>query len=375
MHNPLTVAVLALAAASPWLPCRTTASPLPAETRQIERVRGPDGKYARQLVRAPLPQVGDHEVLVHVRAVSIQRGDIDDEEAAGFMDLDHGPDLSHRPVGSDAAGDVVSVGRLVKGIRPGQRVASLIFPGYLEHPFTPTTMDHALGLTVRGVFADYAVLRDDGVAPIPDYLTYEEAATLPSSAVTAWEALGIDEHWTRRGSTVLVEGTGGVSSFALVFAVAAGATVIVTSSSDEKLQKARSLGAVGLVNYRSHPAWSEQVRELTGGHGADVVVDMGGRSTLDQSVKSLAYEGSLAIVGGLGGYDGVLPAMGMIEKVAVARGVFGGSRADFLRMCRFMERHRVHPVISHVYAFDDYQQAFGALKSGNVFGKIVLVLQ
>lgn len=349
-------------------------TPVPADTRRIELSRQPDGRYARRLARAPIRAVGDHDVLIRVHAVSLQRGDFDDGEGEGFVDASGAPDRSHQIVGSDAAGEVVRVGRAVRTVRPGQKVVSQIFPGYVDHPAPANLMSRGLGVASDGVFADYVVLNEDAVVPFPTYLTYEEASTLPSSALTAWEALGIPGGWTRRGDTVLVEGTGGVSTFALQFAVALGARAIVTSSSDDKLAKARALGAVAGVNYRTTPAWSAAVKALTAGRGVDLALDIGGRSTLALSLDSLKETGTMAIVGGLGGYDGEISAMDLMAKRAVARGVFGGPRNAFVAMCAFMQAHRVHPVIDRVYPFEDFEAAARHLKSGNFVGKIVLAL-
>src|SRR5262249_30198105 len=155
----------------------------------------------------------------------------------------------------------------------------------------------------------------------------------------------------------LVQGTGGVSIFALQFAAAAKARVIVTSSSDDKLTWARKLGASDGINYKTSPKWSEQVLAKTNGHGADLVVDVGGKDTLDQSVRSLAYGGMVSIVGGLSGYDGALSAVGLLNRTANARGIFVGSRADYERMSRFIEKHRIHPVIDRTFPFDQYDAA------------------
>jgi NADPH:quinone reductase-like Zn-dependent oxidoreductase len=171
-----------------------------------------------------------------------------------------------------------------------------------------------------------------------------------------------------------VQGTGGVSTFALQFAAAAGARVIVTSSSDEKLGKAKALGARDGINYKTEPAWSERVMQLTQGHGADLVVDVGGKSTLDQSVKSLADSGTLAIVGGLSGYDGNISAYGLLMRAATAQGIFVGSRADYLRMLAFMKTHRLHPLIERVYQLDEYEAALKQMADGQFTGKIVLKL-
>ena len=196
---------------------------------------------------------------------------------------------------------------------------------------------------------------------------------MPTAGLTAWNAI-FGRREPRPADVVLVQGTGGVSTFALQFAVAAGAQVIVTSSSDDKLARAKALGARDGINYRTQPAWDERLLQLTHGHGADLVVDVGGKSTLQQSLNGLADGGTVAVVGGLSGYDGNISAWGLLMKAADARGVFVGSRADYLRMLAFIKAHRMHPLIERVYPFGEYQAALERLAAGQFVGKIVLKL-
>jgi NADPH:quinone reductase-like Zn-dependent oxidoreductase len=178
----------------------------------------------------------------------------------------------------------------------------------------------------------------------------------------------------RPGDIVVVQGTGGVSAFAAQFASAAGARVIITSSSDDKLRKAQSFGAKDGINYRTVPMWSARVLELTGGRGADVIVDVGGKTTLEQSVKSLAFGGMLSLVGGLTGYDGQVPAGAFIGRSARAQGIYVGSRTDFEHMNAFIERHKIHPVLDRTFALDRYADAIALMGAGDFVGKIVLKL-
>lgn len=223
------------------------------------------------------------------------------------------------------------------------------------------------------MLADYIVLESTDVVPIPGDLTFAEAATLPTAGVTAWNAVA-GRRPLRASDVVLVQGTGGVSTFALQFAVAAGARVIVTSSSDDKLERALALGAREGINYKVQPEWAQRVLQLTGGHGADLVVDVGGKSTLEQSVNSLADGGTLAVVGGLSGYDGSIPAWGLLMRAASAQAVFVGSRADYLRMLAFMKAHRLHPLIERIYPLEEYEEALKLMATGKFTGKIVLEL-
>jgi NADPH:quinone reductase-like Zn-dependent oxidoreductase len=323
--------------------------------------------YRWKVIEVPTPTVGDNDVLVRVHAFGLNRGDVTK------LQPDSGRDKTGQVPGYDAAGEVVAVGKGVTGIRKGTRVTNTYFEGWVDGPFVSQRLDHARGWTAEGVFAEYLVLPATDVVPIPDGLTYEEAATLPTAGLTAWNAVA-GYHETRAGDVVLVQGTGGVSTFAIQFAAALGARVIVTSSSDDKLARAKALGARDGINYKREPQWSDRVLQLTNGHGADLVVDVGGKETLEQSVACLADEGTLALVGGLSGYDGNISAWGVLKKSARVQGVFVGSRAHYLRMNEFITTHRLHPVIDRVLPFERYDEALKALASGAFVGKIVLTL-
>jgi NADPH:quinone reductase-like Zn-dependent oxidoreductase len=343
---------------------------LPATTRKIvlEKV---EGGYRWKLIEAPVPAVGSHQVLVRVRAVSLNHPDLDILEP-GYSSRNRDP--AGMVAGIDAAGDVLAVGPNVSGIRRGQRVTNTFFTHWSDGPFSQTYLSGAFGWTIDGVFSEYIILPDTAVVPIPDGLSYEEAATLPTSGVTAWSAVTKGRSLTR-GDVVLVQGTGGVSTFALQFAAGMGAHVVATSSSDDKLQRARTLGASDGINYRSTPQWADRVRELTHSHGADLVVDIGGKATLGQSLQSLADAGTVAVVGGLTGYDGAISAYDLLIKGARAEGIFAGSRADALHMGAFIAAHRLKPVIDRVFPFEQHQEALSYFKAGQFVGKVVLKLQ
>jgi NADPH:quinone reductase-like Zn-dependent oxidoreductase len=353
-------------------PSRAAPSAIPATTRQVVLAKDAEGRYAWSLVQVPVPAVRDHQVLVHVYAVALQHGELE------LLDsLNHAAaqarDRTGQIVCSDAAGDVVAVGKLVKSAHIGERVTSLYFADYLDGPLTPEKQSQGHGYQINGVLGDYVLLEDTGIAPMPQSLTYEEAATLPTTALTAWMAT-VGGNNVRPGAIVLVEGTGGISLFALQISGAAGARVIVTSSSDEKLERARALGAHDGINYKSTPAWGDRVLELTNGHGADLVVDIGGKATLEQSIRSVAFGGTVALVGGLGGYGANIPADALIQKVARAQGIYAGSRADYLRMTKFFETHRLHPSIERTYSLENYEAALKDLAAGNFMGKLVIRL-
>jgi NADPH:quinone reductase-like Zn-dependent oxidoreductase len=335
--------------------------------RSVVLERADTGGYRWKLTQAPVPVVGERQVLVRVRAVSLNRGDLDK------LAPDSKNEMSGRVPGYDAAGDVVTVGKQVKDFRAGMRVTSLYFENWVDGPFKAKALERVRGWTMDGVLSDYVVFEETALAPIPEGLSYEEAATLPTAALTAWTAVTADRP-LKAGDVVLVQGTGGVSTFAVQFAAAHGARVIVTSSSDDKIRRAKSFGAGDGINYRTQPAWADAVMELTQKHGADLVIDVGGKDTLEQSLKSLADDGSISLVGGLTGYRGNVSSIGLIMKHARANGIFVGSRADYLRMSDFIVKQRLRPVIDKVYPLEQYDAALEHLASNNFVGKIVLKL-
>ena len=315
--------------------------------------------------KTPVP--GPGEVLVRVRAASLNFRDL-------FI-LEHGLGANQKlPVVplSDGAGEVEAVGRDVTAFRPGDRVAGSFFQTWEDGRFDLSYHAAELGGPTDGMLAEYVVLAETGVVTVPDHLTFEEAATLPCAGVTAWTAL-VDHGRLAAGDTVLAIGTGGVSVFALQFAAALGAKVVVTSSSDEKLDRARLLGAWAGVNYKTTPDWDGEVLRLTDGRGVDHVIEVGGPGTLERSFNSVAAGGHVALVGALTGFGGGGPSlMPLIYRRATASGIYVGSRADFRRLTAFLTEHRLRPVVDRVFDFDDAPAAYGHLKSGSHFGKVVV---
>ncbi len=375
MHKVLKSSVFGFAASTvAWLGTTglAAATSIPSTTRQVVLAKDADGRYGWSLVQVAVPTVGDHQVLIHVRAVALQHGELELLDSLNKSG-DKERDRTGQIVCSDAAGDVVAIGKHVSSVRPGARVTSLYFADYLDGPLTPEKQSRGHGYGINGVLGDYILLEDTGIAPMPAGMSYEEAATLPTAALTAWMAT-VGGNNVPRAGTVLVEGTGGIASFALQISSAFGARVIVTSSSDEKLERARSMGAKDGINYKNVPAWGDRVLELTGGRGADLVVDIGGKATIEQSLKSLAYGGTVALVGGLGGYGAEVSTTELIRKVARAQGVYAGSRADYLRMTKFFESHRLHPLVERTYPMESYAVALKDLAAGNFMGKLVIQL-
>jgi NADPH:quinone reductase-like Zn-dependent oxidoreductase len=340
------------------------AEAVPATTRKVVLQKDGD-RYRWHLVEAPIAPLGDNQVLVHVRAVSLNRGDVD------MLSGGSGRDLTGFVAGTDAAGDIVQVGKRVTRTRNGMRVTSTYFRDWVDGPISAEIENTGHGQSIDGVLGEYVALDETAVMPMLPWMSYEEAVTLPTAGLTAWNAL-VSDRKIRPGDVVLVQGTGGVSMFAAQFAKAFGARVVMTSSSDDKLEKARPYGVDEGINYRTFPDWPKQVLQVTGGHGADFIVNIAGKDTLAQSTQSLAYGGTLAIVGGITGYHGEIPAWDLLAKTAQARGIYVGSQADYRRMLDFISKHRLRPVIDRVYPFEQYAEALQHLESGDFIGKVVI---
>ncbi|HVB34044.1 MAG TPA: NAD(P)-dependent alcohol dehydrogenase [Patescibacteria group bacterium] len=271
---------------------------------------------------------------------------------------------------SDAAGEVVSVGEGVSRFHPGNRVMANFMPGWIEGDINEQKARTALGAAAGGVLAEQIVIDQQGLVEVPEMLSLEEAATLPCAAVTAWNALVVSGKM-KAGDTVLLLGTGGVSLFALQFAHIAGALAIITSSSDEKLARARELGAAVGINYNTTPDWEEHVRELTGGRGVDHVVEVGGAQTLAKSVRAARFGGHIALVGNLTGRAGV-DIVPIFMKCLRLSGILVGSRKMFEDMNRAVAHSGLRPAVDRVFGFEQAAEALAYLESGEHFGKIVI---
>jgi NADPH:quinone reductase-like Zn-dependent oxidoreductase len=242
---------------------------------------------------------------------------------------------------------------------------------YLCGELTLEKSNSALGGAIDGVLAEYVVFNEQGLVKIPEHLSYEEAATLPCAALTAWNAL-VTEGQLKAGETVLLQGTGGVSIFALQFAKMMGAKVIITSSSDEKLQKATQLGADVTINYRTYPDWEEKVWELSDRVGVDHVVEVGGSQTLSKSLRSVRYGGKIALIGVLTGFAGDVSTVSILFKHIRVQGIFVGSRDMFEQMNRAIAQNKLKPVIDRIFSFNEAKEALSYLESGKHFGKVVI---
>jgi len=332
---------------------------------RVFEIRDGFGLDALTLAERPRPEPGPGQVLIKLRAASLNYRDL------MLVKGQYNPKLKLPRVPlSDGVGEVAAVGAGTTRVKPGDRVAGLFMPGWQDGELTEGKARSALGDAVDGLLAEYAVLPEDGVIPVPDHLTAEEAATLPCAAVTAWNAL-VTRGGVHAGETVLIQGTGGVSLFALQFARLAGARVIATSSSDDKLAKVKALGASDGINYKAIPEWADRVRELTGGVGVDHVVEVGGAGTLAQSLRAVRVGGQVSLIGVLTGRGQVDPLPVLTRAVRV-QGIYVGSGATFAAMNRAIALHAFRPVVDRVFPFQEAPEALAYMQSQAHFGKIVL---
>ena len=317
------------------------------------------------LTEADTPRPGRGQVLVRMRAASLNFRDL--SVATGkYMMSKLPPNLV--PL-SDGAGEVVELGEGVTRVRVGDRVAGIFMQSWIGGEMSQEDAGSALGGAIDGVLAEHVVFDERGLVHLPGHLSYEQAATLPCAAVTAWNALfGLQP--VGPGQTVLVLGTGGVSVFALQFAHAAGARVIATSSSDEKLARALAMGASDGVNYKAEPEWQAAVRALTAGRGVDHVVEVGGPGTIQRSVGAARSGGVVTLIGVLS--RGTLDPLAVFAGGAIIRPVYVGSRQMFEAMNRAIASHRIEPVIDRVFPFEEAREAYVHLKGATHVGKVVV---
>ncbi|HVT59591.1 MAG TPA: NAD(P)-dependent alcohol dehydrogenase [Thermoanaerobaculia bacterium] len=326
------------------------------------------------LTERPFPPPGCGQVVVRVRAASLNYRDLMTVEGR----YNPKQKLPLIPC-SDGAGEVVALGDGVSRVRLGDRVSSVFAPHWTAGAADRERLRATLGGPLDGMLAELVALDEDGVVAVPEHLSDEEAATLPCAAVTAWTALlgaGTDggEGGLRAGDTVLLQGTGGVSIFALQFAVLAGARAIVLSSSDAKLERARQMGAAATINYRQLPQWGARVKELTGGRGVDHVLEVGGAATLAQSLQAVRIGGRISLIGFLSGTAAEISLTAIQMRKVRVEGIMVGSRESFEAMNRAIALHRLHPVVDRAFPLADARAAFDHMASGNHFGKIVIQL-
>jgi NADPH:quinone reductase-like Zn-dependent oxidoreductase len=329
-------------------------------------IRNSFGLDSLTLVDRPDPRPGHGQVLLRMRALSLNHRDL-----LVIKGL-YNPRLPLPLVPfSDGVGQVVALGEGVKRVQVGERVCPIFMQKWLDGEVTDAAAKSDLGGGNQGLLAEHVVLDQEGLVRVPEHLTDEEAAPLPCAAVTAWHAL-VSEGGIKPGDTVLTQGTGGVSIFALQFAALAGVRVLITSSNDGKLERARQLGAADGINYKTTPDWDKRVRELTGGVGVDHVVELGGAGTLGKSLKAVRIGGRISLIGALTG--GEFNPMPILMKNVRVQGIFVGSRAMFEAMNRAIAQHRLKPVIDRVFPFSEAREALRYMESGAHFGKVCIRL-
>jgi NADPH:quinone reductase-like Zn-dependent oxidoreductase len=314
----------------------------------------------------PQPRPGRGEVLVKVHAASLNYRDLLMVRGQYNAKMP----LPRIPC-SDGAGEVVEVGEDVKAVTVGQRVAGIFMQNWLDGPANAERNRGALGGDIDGMLAEYVVLPKSGVVGIPEHLSFAEAATLPCAGVTAWNAL-VNAGQVKPGDVVVTQGTGGVSVFALQFAKLMGATVIGTSSSDEKLERAKTLGLHAGLNYRHTPDWANWVLRETSNRGGDLIVEVGGAGTFSQSVQAVRIGGTVAQIGVLSQSDQPLPIAPLLHRQIRVQGVYVGSRAHFETMNRAIAASHLRPVVDKVFAFPEAREALTTMEKGSHFGKIVI---
>ena len=315
------------------------------------------------VVERPDPKPGHGQVLLKMKAWSLNYRDL--LVVKGL----YNPKLKFPFVPlSDGVGEVVGIGDGVTRVKVGDRVAGCFMQRWLAGDLTDAGAKSGLGGAIEGVAAEQVVLSEEGVVKVPQFLSDEEAATLPCAALTAWNALVV-QGGIKAGDSVLIQGTGGVSVFALQFARMMGARVIATSSSNEKLERVKKLGASDGINYKETPAWEEKVRELTGGVGVDHVIEVGGAGTFNQSLKAVRLGGHISLIGVLAG-RGEPNLMPLLMKSVCVQGIFVGSREMFEAMNRAIALHEMRPIVDRVFEFNEIQAALKYMESAAHFGKI-----
>ncbi len=320
----------------------------------------------------PKPQAKPGTVLIKVHAVSLNYRDL-----MVVKGLYNPKMVLPRIPCSDGAGEVVAIGEGVTRVKVGDRVCGIFMQRWLDGPPTAEKSKDALGGDVDGMLTEYVLLHEQGVVRFPEHLSYEEASTLPCAGVTAWNALlhaGDAANPIEPGATVVIQGTGGVSIFALQFGKLLGARVLGTSSSDEKLSRARSLGLDEGCNYKQRPDWSKWVSEATANKGADRIIEVGGAGTFGQSLRAARVGGTIAQIGILSGASTADPIVltPILHKQLRVQGIYVGSRVMFEQMNAAIAKAQLHPIVDKVFGFSQSAEAFAHMESASHFGKIVI---
>ncbi|MDB6128002.1 MAG: zinc-binding dehydrogenase family protein [Verrucomicrobia bacterium] len=330
---------------------------------EIVSGKGLDGlRRTERKLRAP----DDHEVRLRMHAVSLNYRDLMITSGTYPITSEVAPIAV-----ADGAGEVIAVGSRVTRFRVGDRVTGIYFSRWLDGDADPEKLAIVPGASSDGFLADEAVMHEDFLVSTPDHLDFNEAATLSCAGVTAWNALFVEGR-AKPGNTVLLLGTGGVSIWALKLAKAAGLRTIITSSSDEKLERARALGADIAINYRTTPEWQDEVLRRTDGRGVDLVVEVGGHGTLNRSIAATRTSGIIVVIGGLNGFATEIEIMPLLVGAKRLAGIAVGSRSMFEDFVRFVTERRIRPTIDRIFKFDQAREAYAYLETAQHFGKVVI---
>lgn len=330
-------------------------------------IPSPGSIDALRLVERPDPTPGPGQVLVRVKATSLNYRDLITLEGRYARSAPK-PDLV--PL-SDGAGEVVAVGQGVRRWKPGDRVAGCFMQRWHGGEPDAEAFNSAMGGAIDGMLTELALLEDGGLVRLPDHLSYEEGATLPCAGLTAWHAL-VEVGGIKAGDTVVVQGSGGVSIFALQFARAMGARIIATSGQASKREKLAGLGADAVIDYKAVPEWHTEVLRLTGGRGADIVVEVGGAGTLPRSFQAARMGGRIPVIGLLSGVGGEVDPMPILRRNLRVQGIYVGHRQMFEAMNRAIAEAKLRPVVDRVLAFAEAPAAYRHMKAQAHFGKIVI---
>ena len=321
-----------------------------------------------RLVDRPEPTPSAGQVLVRIRAASLNYRDL----IVLRGQYDRSPQLGRIPC-SDGAGEVIAVGPGVSQFKPGDRVVGCFFQAWIGGRFKAEYHRSALGGAIDGVLAEQVLFDQNGLLHLPETYSFEEGATLPCAALTAWQSLVVRGRLTS-GESVLLLGTGGVSIFGLQLAKAAGAKAIVTSSSYAKLKRAQQLGADEVINYRSTPDWGKEAARLSGVDGVDHVIEVGGAGTFQQSVRACRFHGNIGLIGILSGREAATEIFSIVPKALNVFGVYVGSRIMFEEMNRALVQNEIKPIVDRVFPFVEAPAAFAHMASGAHFGKVVIAV-
>ncbi|HEX8265652.1 MAG TPA: NAD(P)-dependent alcohol dehydrogenase [Pyrinomonadaceae bacterium] len=326
-----------------------------------------DGIDRLRLIEQPVLEPKANGILVKMTAASLNYRDL-----LVVKGLEHWKPPAPRVPVSDGVGEIAAIGDNVSRWKIGDRVAGIFLPGWLDGELTKEkTVSSLGGAAADGVLAEYVAFDEGAVVRIPNNLSDSEAATLPVAALTAWHAVARRSR-IEPNETVLIEGTGGVSLFALQFAAALGARPVVISSSDEKLEKVKKLGAWATINYKTFPDWEAKILEITSGRGVDHVVETIGGENLNRALEAVKTSGTVSFIGLIAGLGAPINTYWFVMKNVSIYGIETGSREMFEEMNRFIEENQIKPVVDRTFAFGEIQAALKYLESGQHFGKITI---